>query len=472
MKIFDLIFIGSKLTNIIAIKEILDRNDKRKVALLSPTSSIGGHFSSLNINEKIYDPGTVLHEFTSFNNSKHNNINEYNPKIRNDAGRYYSHVENYIRKNIDIYKIIKPQMLYKGKLYDDIIFSNSFETFNKLPIKKNINRDLSLIIKSNKKDFHPKDKYYKEIYKSISYREASLNNHGKTLHYKIFEPFFQKMTNRSTDKLLALYSRVAWLPLYYPETIYDILNDKRISINTTEFHYPSEGFIGALAKSIYSKSMQKGLNHFTNKINFKETINKLNKGIILFENGSSIKGEKIIYSDALNKLIEKSSLNDYSCLELEAWSINLLFTSIDKHAIKKLFSCIYFPEKTSLFYRIRHQPNLENERKEEAKLIIELNPDYISSKGYKVTKQILDEVYRTLIEVNLIRSGYPLRLENELTLYNCISLPNADNLFKLQVQMDSAAKRYPEIIFPSLNGFFADTLNDQVLKGLKIGRTI
>ena len=126
---------------------------------------------------------------------------------------------------------------FKGNLYDDIIMSNSFDTFNKLPIRNNIKKELSEIIKNDNKDFHPKDKGYKAIYKSISYKEASLNNHGNTLHNEIFEPFFQKMTNRSSDELLALYSRVAWLPLYYPETIYDILNNKKIFNNKNLFSF-------------------------------------------------------------------------------------------------------------------------------------------------------------------------------------------------------------------------------------------
>ncbi len=468
MEKFDWIFIGSKLTNIIAIKEIISSNKNSKIALLS-SSSIGGHFSEIEINNKIYDPGTVFHEFTSFNNSDQNNIKDYNPKIRNDLGKYYFYCEKYIRKNIDLEKSIKPKMLYKGNLYDDIIMSNSFETFYKLPFKNKIHKDLSLIIKNNNQKFHPKDKGYKEVYKSVSYKEASLNNHGNTLHHEIFEPFFQKMTNRSTDKLLALYSRVAWLPLYYPETIFDILNDKKIKIKSTEFHYPKEGFIGALAKNIYSKSIDMGLNHLTERINFKETARTLNEGIISFVNGSLIKGEKIIFSDKFEKLINKSFLDDDSRMELEGWSVNLLFITVDKIAIKKKFSCIYFPEEDSLLYRLRYQPNLKNENQEEAKLIIELNPEYTFSRGYKEVKDILVDVLRTLVEADLIKVGFSLRLEKELKLYNGVSLPSSENINKLRMQMDLAAKYFPKIAFPSLNGFFQDTLNDQVLKGLTIG---
>ena len=471
MELFDFLFIGSKLTNLIAIKEILDLDKNKKIALFSPSNMIGGHFSSLKINGITYDPGTVLHEFTSFNNLINNDIYEYNPKIRNNAGIYYSSVEKYIRKYIKLNEIIKPKMLYKNKLYDDIIFSNSYQTFNKLPIKNLINKELSLILKNNKNVLHPKDKHLKDIYKSISYKEASLNNHGKTLHYEIFEPFFEKMTNRSTDKLLALYSRVAWLPLYYPETIYDLVNNKIVNIDSTRFHYPSQGFIGALANNIYSKSIQLGLNHFTAKIDYKKTMYKLNEGIIIFENGDSIKGNKVIYSETLDKLIDKSSIKDKSFFKLDAWSVKLLFTTIEKEAIKILFSCIYFPEKCSLPYRIRYQPNLENECKDKAKFIIELNSDYILSKGYENTQKIINEVLITLVDNNIIKSGYKLTLENELTLNNCISLPNIKNISKLQRQMDIASKIFPKLEFPSLNGFFADTLNDQILKGLKLGRT-
>ena len=81
------------MTNIVAISQIIKNNPKKNIALVSPQSSIGGHFSSLRINNLIFDPGSIFYEFTSFNNSDSDDIYKYNPYIRNDAGRYYKLVE-------------------------------------------------------------------------------------------------------------------------------------------------------------------------------------------------------------------------------------------------------------------------------------------------------------------------------------------------------------------------------------------
>ena len=66
MDSFDYIFIGSKLTNIVALNQVLKNNPRKKVALIAPEEGIGGHFSSRKIDGITFDPGTVMHEFTSF----------------------------------------------------------------------------------------------------------------------------------------------------------------------------------------------------------------------------------------------------------------------------------------------------------------------------------------------------------------------------------------------------------------------
>ena len=84
------------------------------------------------------------------------------------------------------------------------------------------------------------------------------------------------MTNR-TDKLLALYSRVAWLPLYYPETIYALVKGENLKIDPTKFNYPLNGYMGYLAETLYNRSKELGLRHYDEKIiSFKE----INDGFI------------------------------------------------------------------------------------------------------------------------------------------------------------------------------------------------
>ena len=71
----------------------------------------------------------------------------------------------------------------------------------------------------------------------------------------------------------------------------------------------------------------------------------------------------------------------------------------------------------------------------------------------------------------ILKDGYKINLEKEINLKKCITFPNLKNINKIKLQKEYTENNYPFVKFPSLEGFFSDTLNDQIIKGIIIGNS-
>ena len=250
------------------------------------------------------------------------------------------------------------------------------------------------------------------------------------------------------------------------ETILDLLSNRKVDIPPTYFHYPKKGFIGELAKSLYDEALEYGLIHFKESFVYEELLKKR----ILKIGNKKITSNKIFYVNPFNKLIDgNNQIHIKQCKRFDAWSVLLFFAKIDKNAISENFSCIYFPEESTLPYRVRLQPCLSNEDNTNAKLIFEMNPDFLEDRGFEDNEVIINHIYKDLVKHSILKEGYNLKLIKDFKLKDCIAFPNPKNLATVKEQQKMASLLFPDINFPSLEGNFSDTFNDQIIKGLIIG---
>lgn len=82
-------------------------------------------------------------------------------------------------------------------------------------------------------------KLNEKLFLNSSYFDVSMANHGKTFHDLLIEPFCKKTFNMSSKDCPALLHRIAWTPLYYPETLLNGINGI-VDLNPTLFHYPKK----------------------------------------------------------------------------------------------------------------------------------------------------------------------------------------------------------------------------------------
>ena len=87
----------------------------------------------------------------------------------------------------------------------------------------------------------------------LDYETAEFYNHGLTLHNLLISSIARKVTGARDNEFLARRYRVAWTPLFYPESLRSQLSDSPQCLNAIVFSFPTEGDAGALPRAIMNQ---------------------------------------------------------------------------------------------------------------------------------------------------------------------------------------------------------------------------
>ena len=214
----DVVVQGNSVAAMVTALELASKGIK--TIILTKSDRWGGHFSGINFGSRIFDPGMLLYEFTSYKYDNEEDLTSFNSSSINDVGRFCKKIEKYISLYQKTEIIKTPSMLINGKIYDDFIISNKLSVLSKLPYKskaekelKNIKNKISLSSK-----YHPRNKNSSEIYSKKSYSFISKKIHGESIHENILEPLCKKAIGINSQSFFQV-SQKAWLPFYYPETL-------------------------------------------------------------------------------------------------------------------------------------------------------------------------------------------------------------------------------------------------------------
>jgi hypothetical protein len=462
---FDFVIAGNYLTSMIAALELAKAG--HKIALLNPTPTWGGHFTKIMVNGIPFDPGAISHEFTAFNHTGSNNPLEYSAAMRNDWGRFTGLIEEYTRSHIELVKMQTPQTVYNEQLYDDIIMTNKLDVIQHPVLKGRIKAETELLLKNQDAAFHARNKKTDDAFLTKSYYEVSLRNHGATLHSALFEPYFHKMSNLSTTRLIARFHRIGWLPLYYPETIHSQYTEQPQVLNDTYFCYPKAGYIAIFAETLLKRIEEAGVVICREKIDRVEDTN--GQTTVVTQDGPSFTTPKLIWSLSHDALI--SAFTGKAPNVFERWSASLLFVTIPSHFIQKNFSVLWSPDDRTLFYRACNQSNSAGEDTNEQRITIEMNPDYLNTHGFSDDEAIISKIKQDFCTLGIVHDAKHIQVQGFKTLRNVLLLPSIENWKLLEQERDLLYEHYPSVHFTrNTDAFYTDTLNDQIIKGLKIAK--
>lgn len=460
---FDFIFAGNYITSLVGALETAKTG--KKVCIVNPIPTWGGHFSKLTVGGLNFDPGAVSHEFTTFNDEGIKDPLSYTPSRRNDVGRFIKLIENYTRSYVDLTKMQVPLTVYDQQLYPDIIMINRFEVLQHPYLKERIKSEIQYHHLENDHPWHPKNKKNSNQFEEQSYYEISLAIHGATLHSELFEPYFTKMSNLSSTRLLALYHRIAWLPFYYPETILSQFGENPQVLQETYYCYPKAGHIGVFAETLVKRLEEAGVTILREAI---ETVeDKPGGSSLVLKNGTRLDAAKIVWSLGHDQLITAATGNVPN--KFERWSATLAFLTIPKKQLLKSFSVLYSPDDKVLFYRASNLTECSGSDEEHARIVVEVNPDFLKGYGLETDAEIIDRIKADLILLGIVASPDHINTIGIKTLKNVLLLPSKENKRILENERDILYDRFPNILFTrNTDAFFTDTLNDQIMKGLKI----
>jgi hypothetical protein len=460
---FDFLFAGNNLTVLVAALELAQKG--KKVGLINPLNSWGGHFSSFELNGLKFDPGCVSHELTAYNNFNNFDPAQYNPANRNDWGKFTSLIDQYTRNHLSLFRIETPQTVYEGKFYRDIIMSNHLDVLHHSSLSQNISDDL-IRIKNEQPEFaHARNKNLSPLFQTASYGYLSELNHGTTLHRYLFDSFFRKLTGISSDTLIAKYHRVAWLPFYYPETLLSQFTDSPQELPATHFYYPRMGYIGILGETLVEKLVQLKVSFFRDSI---EMVGEAG-GVpaIGLSSGNLIYGQQLIWSLNHRQLIDKSGERLPS--DFQSAALLLVFLTIPTSRIMKSFSTLFVPDSSFIFYRVTNQTRCAGIEEREERIVVELNIDWVQDQSLNGHHSIIMRLQQDFASLGIVADPHDIQIRGVKSLSKGLMLPTTDNYALLEKEREVLKEHYPAVHFTkNVDAFFADTLNDQIMKGLKI----
>jgi hypothetical protein len=459
---FDALLVGNALAVMVAALELARQGVR--LALVNPARNWGGHFSTLTLDGARYDPGMVLYEFTSFSAPGLEDPLTYDPAVRNDAGRFCQTVRRYVGRYEQLRDIASPQMAVDGALHDDLLVANALHALPRLPFAETARRELGALVSaagalhaSRKREFG-----------MLDYRAASLANHGATLHGALMEPFCSKVLAAGSQHILALYHRVAWLPLFYPETLLSFLQGEPQDLPPTVFSYPVGGRVGDLA------------NKLAQEIESSPRIEVIRDGFTgLHEEAASrwamdfagqepVRAPRLAWGNSLADLL-RAATPPHTPANYEKCSITLGFLRVPARSMRHDFSVLSVVEPSLLSYRITNQTTCAGAAGEHFYLVAELNPDYTPVAAQAATADIGRRIAGELAQLGLVSAPDDVECIAVKEMRNTLMLPTEKNreAFRRDAAAARAAVSAASLLGPA-SGFFSSSLNDQIVQGLQL----
>lgn len=466
MKTFDFIIYGNNTGALVAAAEL---GKSHKLALVNPTPSWGAHFAGFPLNGENFDIGMNFFEFTTFHKAS-NDLMTYDPAVRNDSARFFALVEKYVTTRIDCVEVDKIEVLAEGVFANDVVMANSLEVLTKLPkpTLSKIRTEIEEILNKGDKRYHASQKKKNEsLFMSTNYYDVSIANHGKTFHDLFVEPFCKKIFNMSSKDCPALLHRIAWAPLFYPETILMGLEGKS-DLSPTLFHYPKKGYFAIVIEKIMEEIR---LNKNIELINDKIVDLKNSEKVEMVLEKETINGTQLVWCNDLYSFaaaIKNTSLN----LSAQKASVSVAFCKVDPINIIRKFSSLYLCDQSTPLYRITNQEFASKINDDKSKcVVLELNYDVLIEFGLDTDEKIAQHINDYLTRNGLIKKALQANEMQIKTLKNAVNLPTLHNFNNFEKLYALTQEVFPgiELIGPA-SGFVSTSFNDQVVQSLKLAQ--
>lgn len=462
--------IGNNIASLVAGIALAEK--KYDINIINPFPSWGGHFGGITVDNTCFDCGMTFFEFDSFQPNQSHDVLNYEPSLRNDCGRFTTLARNYVEQLIRTKPVPKPQMFLQGRVTNDIMITNNLTSLISLQdnFKQEIKQELLTILTSSEKGLHAVNKVNSDLFITNNFHSISVANHGKLFHSLFIEPFSKKVSFRSSRDFLALYHRVFWLPLYYPETLLSQFDTKPQILKPTQFYYPAQGYMGAFVNALVLKAQS------NNKIN----IQKKSIASILFSDRYKVccNDNSIFETNKLAWGLDISLLSDMFEKDrqhtgYERTSITLCFIGVASEMIDKEYSTLFVLDKEYISYRITNQNVCAGSEEEVTRIVIELNNDFAISKQIDDDLRLRYKLENELMSLNIIKSRDAVKYFHVKHLKDVLIFPSKHSYESFVHAKATVMKHRPDLkLTGAASGFMTASLNDQIIQGLQIAKQL
>lgn len=470
-----IVICANNVASLVATRELL--KEGHSVTIVSPSAAPGGFFKGYEFCGTRLDIGMVFVEFDSFNQDTTASLMDYNPRRKNDSGRFVSKIRQYFDElGVEMDEVSTPRMFFDRAYHTDFLMANRLGSLHDLkePEKQSVLQEVRQIIDDPKlKQYHASRKSEDAIFTQESVETVSLANHGRTFHDKFMEPFSLKLTNLPTSQFLGLYHRVLWLPLFYPETIRAALETQSDVLQPTALHCSKEGSVKALVDRVVSQ-IEKDQNLQTivatpSQIDFNDQ-----GGKVQTDSGHTLEFDRLIWCVDTYKFLSickntpSSEPPVFNKRDYTKGSLLVGLVAIEAAKVREFFSTVYVPEPSIEAYRLTQHLTADDTHKI---FSIEYNADYLEDRGYKDEQSYKALILKNLKQLNIVDQPSAVTHVEALVLRNAFLVPTPEN-YSIFQDHEASLQAFKPFLLPMgpSAGFTMTSLNDQIVQGLRAPR--
>lgn len=456
----DILLLGNNLAVLVAALELAAKG--QKVGLLLDGKAVGGHFGGVRLEDYEFDIGMVLFECAA-SVPQSVDLNSYLLGQRNDSARFVTLVADYLERYVTTVRVPTPQVVVGGRRHADFVVANRLDWFGSLSDPEAIVHELTEA--PMRHELHASNKLSSPAYDSASYEQASLFNHGTTLHHACFRPLCEKILGVPPATILARYHRLGWLPLYYPQTLTKALSGEPNCLAEYPFWSAVGGFSGEFVSKMLSELKRSSVDIVDGVVTeFKRNpYASYSVGI----QGRKYQSQRLVLGctqERASQLLLQSAPP-----RLDGVSVGILLGVVHRDHLLQVASCLFVADSEFSIYRITdHDACAGLDNSEWHRISVEINPAYFSRlypnmEAERQQAQIVAE----LVELNVIGEQAAFRVLRYMCADNVFPLPTA--VAVRDAARFAALNDHPGLALTgSLLGIGVSSFNDQIVQGLRI----
>ncbi len=446
--------------------------------VVNPGGPWGGYFGGLQADGCRWDAGMVMYEFTSFRQCETTPaLASYDPLQRNDIGRFCGVVRDYVEGRQATRAVEPPQMWIGGQLLPDLLLANGLAALPDLACAPAALAELRHQVAlarhspwhaSRKNAWPANGRRASGDSALLDCDSVSRLNHGEVLHDAVFAPFARQVLGRDAGHLAALYHRIPWLPLYWPETLLSWLEGRPQALPPTVFSYPKKGSVADLCALLAAQmNASPVVTVHQDKV---LAVGRSAQGFVLqLEHGGRLHAARLGWGQTPHQGLLASGIAAAAPPE-QRLPLLLAFLRLPRATLRREFSVLHIADSASGAYRINNASVCAGEHDSDSvRLVVEANPERFAAFHGALADDaaIVRAMMEDLAGLGLINSGQTPEFSKLLRMSGALPLPIADGLSANADQRAQLLARWPGVeLFANSAGPFATSLSDQVIQGL------
>lgn len=451
--------------------------------IISPGGPWGGYFSGVNAGGRLWDAGMVLYEFTSFRDTgTPPDLATYEATRRNDIGRFCGVVRDHVGQFQRTQVVATPMMHLGGQWLPDLMLSNQLDALQALPERQQLAHELRQqgwpAAEPTTQRWHPRHKQQWPTDgtdghgRPVTFDEVSRQVHGQGLHDAVMVPFIRKVMNQNDSGLAALYHRMTWLPLFWPETTLSWLEGPGQTLPPTLFHQPVDEPVAALCQRLVAQLNASPLVRIDSGA--VPSVRRTRTGFEL-----TLPQAMPEHTDRLGwALTPRQGLQACGLavddFQEDRLPVTLMFLRLAAQDVQRMPSVLHCLDAGTGAYRVSSAVSTPEARRDGlVDLVVEANPQHFEAvhEGSQDDARAVAGACHDLHTMGVLRAHATPRFSKVMRLAGALPLPTPRSLQHYLHEHEALRQACPgvELLGPAA-GPFANSLSEQIIQGLCLAR--